>query len=340
MLEVLGLDQLAEALYLILVDNPPLSLRELCRRTDRGSDEVLVALAKLEDGGLISRVPGPSASFTALSPDHAMEALLLARERDIRRVRAMTEQLTARHREARRSRESAELIQVVTGCENVARFGQQLFARAQREIRGIDAPPYARSSDGELVDSVAAVTQRGLRSRFIRARDTLALPEAARRMEFDVAAGEEVRILPTVPMKMVIADDQAALIPLQTNPKVMDACILVHPSALLDALSALFESLWNEGQPYLSWGERTDDLMSDEERRIISLLAAGFSDEAIARQLDLGYRTVQRRVQALLGQLGAVSRFQAGVLAANRGWWQPSSEGEGVGVPVDAGPTH
>jgi DNA-binding NarL/FixJ family response regulator len=51
----------------------------------------------------------------------------------------------------------------------------------------------------------------------------------------------------------------------------------------------------------------------------------GMPDETIARQLGIGHRTVQRRVQTLLTRLGAASRFQAGVLAASRGWWRPES---------------
>ena len=41
------------------------------------------------------------------------------------------------------------------------------------------------------------------------------------------------------------------------------------------------------------------------------------------RQLEIGHRTVQRRIQVLMQRLGATSRFQAGVLAARRGWWNP-----------------
>ncbi|MER6464112.1 LuxR C-terminal-related transcriptional regulator, partial [Streptomyces sp. NPDC001228] len=314
-LEVLGLDQPAEALYLVLVDHPPMSVAELCHRLDIDVEIALHALMRLEDGGLISRLPGSVPSYTALPPDHALEVLILARERDIHRVRALTERLTERHREARRSRDSTALIEVVTGRDGVARCGQQLFNRAEREIRGIDAPPYAQASDGERVNSATAMVGRSVRSRFIHARDTLNLPGVVARVEADISAGEEVRFLPEAPMKLIIADDQAALIPLLATPQVLDACILVHPSALLDALSTLFESLWEQAQPYLP-GEPASvgptEFVSAEERRIISLLAMGMSDEAIARQLGIGHRTVQRRVQALLGRLGAASRFQAG----------------------------
>jgi hypothetical protein len=34
---------------------------------------------------------------------------------------------------------------------------------------------------------------------------------------------------------------------------------------------------------------------------------------------------VQRRIQALMLRLSATSRFQAGVLAAQHGWWDPNA---------------
>jgi DNA-binding CsgD family transcriptional regulator len=230
---------------------------------------------------------------------------------------------------ARRSRDSTALIEVVTGRDGVARCGQQLFKRAEWEIRGIDAPPYAQASDGGRVSSASALAGRNVRSRFIHARDTLSRPGVVARLEVDITAGEDIRFLPEAPMKLIIADDQAALIPLLATPQVLDACILVRPSALLDALSALFESLWEQAQLYIPVRPVAigpNDIISNEERRIISLLAMGMSDETISRQLGISHRTVQRRVQALLVRLGAASRCQAGVLAASRGWWQPDRD--------------
>jgi DNA-binding NarL/FixJ family response regulator len=47
--------------------------------------------------------------------------------------------------------------------------------------------------------------------------------------------------------------------------------------------------------------------------------AAGATDATIARQTGVSQRTVERRVRALMEQLGAGTRFQAGVQAAHRG---------------------
>jgi DNA-binding NarL/FixJ family response regulator len=46
-------------------------------------------------------------------------------------------------------------------------------------------------------------------------------------------------------------------------------------------------------------------------------MAQGFTDEAVARKLGMSVRTCRRHIAALMGSLDAVSRFQAGVRAAN-----------------------
>lgn len=327
MLEALGLDGWQERVYFALLDGPPLGLDELLGQTGIEPDSLKGALTRLEDRGLLSRLTGDRTRWTVLPPEHAIEVLLLARERDIQRVRTLTQWLGEKHRKGRIGQDAAALVEVITGPDGVARCGQQLFNSAEREVRGIDAPPYAQARDGSSVNSSTHMASRGVRSRFIYGRDNLTLSGTIERIERDLADGEEVRILPRAPMKIILADDQAGLIPLVATPEVLDSCILVRPSALLDALSALFETLWQQAQPYVPDGLLSaggaDGGPTEDERRILSLLAVGLSDDAIARQLGIGLRTVQRRVQAMLGRLGAGSRFQAGVLAADRGWWRP-----------------
>ena len=53
---------------------------------------------------------------------------------------------------------------------------------------------------------------------------------------------------------------------------------------------------------------------------VLALLIAGVTDEAASRQLAISPRTYARRVAEILSILGAKSRFQAGAVAAERGW--------------------
>ncbi len=58
--------------------------------------------------------------------------------------------------------------------------------------------------------------------------------------------------------------------------------------------------------------------MTDLE--ILSLLLAGLTDVSVAKQLDLGLRTVQRKVKRLMELAGVTTRLQLGWHAYERGW--------------------
>jgi DNA-binding NarL/FixJ family response regulator len=118
-----------------------------------------------------------------------------------------------------------------------------------------------------------------------------------------------------VPVKLLLADDRAGMISLG-HPPVADRVLLIHASSLLTALRALFESVWNRASPYsVSQGE-----LAGDDRRLLTLLSAGLTDETIARQLGWHPRTVQRRLRRLMDRLGVRTRFQAGMHAQRAGW--------------------
>ena len=97
--------------------------------------------------------------------------------------------------------------------------------------------------------------------------------------------------------------------------------VVVHRSGLFDALSALFETLWRLALPLsspVSNSSRQAPVLDADEQRILALMNSGLSDEAIARQLGLSQRTLQRRVRALMDRFHAVTRYQLGVQAARR----------------------
>ena len=52
----------------------------------------------------------------------------------------------------------------------------------------------------------------------------------------------------------------------------------------------------------------------------MKLLAAGLTDEAAAARLNISHRTARRLMAGLMERLGARSRFEAGLKAAQRGW--------------------
>jgi DNA-binding CsgD family transcriptional regulator len=118
-------------------------------------------------------------------------------------------------------------------------------------------------------------------------------------------------------MKLLIVDRRIALVPLTSGEEA--AAIVVRPSGLLDALVTLFGMLWEKARPFGgSRQERKSLDLSDEEWRLVGMLASGLKDETAARHLGLGVRTARRRIAAVMDRLGAVTRFQAGYLLGTR----------------------
>ena len=60
--------------------------------------------------------------------------------------------------------------------------------------------------------------------------------------------------------------------------------------------------------------------LTPREREVLSLLAQGLGNAAIARKLVVTKRTVQNHVSNIYGKLGVTSRTEAALLAIGRGW--------------------
>ncbi|WP_028636657.1 helix-turn-helix transcriptional regulator [Nocardioides sp. URHA0032] len=129
------------------------------------------------------------------------------------------------------------------------------------------------------------------------------------------AVGEQVRVLPEVPTRMLVIGDSHVVLPEPLGYADMPLAV-VRQRGVVEAMAQWFELLWERAAvPAGGVAGRPD-----RRRFLLQQLAAGERDEQIARKLGISLRTVRRRVADLMSELGADSRFQAGVEAARRGW--------------------
>ncbi len=127
-------------------------------------------------------------------------------------------------------------------------------------------------------------------------------------------AGERQRYLEHVPLEFIVFGDSGVLLTDEDEPVGQTPdMLLVRAPNLVCMFTALFEELWRRADPVHDGGA------AEADQRLLELLALGFKDEAIARHLGLGLRTVRRRVSALMDEHGVDTRFQLGVAVARRG---------------------
>lgn len=95
--------------------------------------------------------------------------------------------------------------------------------------------------------------------------------------------------------------------------------VIVRDPAIVALLYRIFEHTWSSASDFEpnqgAYLETLDDLRST----ILDLLSAGLKDDVIARRLGISSRTCRRHISAIMDQLNAESRFQAGFAAARTG---------------------
>lgn len=219
------------------------------------------------------------------------------------------------------------VVEVVEGVEQVAHRFHQLQCGAQRELLVflVGAPTAVPREDTDGTES--SLLDRGVDFRVVAAKSYLSGHEVVRDVREAVGAGLELRLVDSLPLKMVISDRERAMVPLDmTETGGEPSAIVVHPSGLLTALVHLFEKEWAQGRPMFTTpgGVReepaADQQPTEEELEVLALLLAGISDRKAASELGLSIRTVERRVRRLMDLSGVESRLQLGWHAARVGW--------------------
>lgn len=322
-LEAVGVGLVEGQVYDLLLTRGRLSLAEVAKETDLDPGQVSTLVGSLVAHGLVRTLPGRDQVFVVAPPEPAIEALVANRMNELQRLRAQAAELAAWARRSTSQVEPAELIEIVTGEGANRHLFLQSIQSARENMAVFDCPPYGVDPT-ESDPLQAARMQSGLRLRTVFDRSLLDDPPHVARILRGVEAGEQGR-LADVPLKLAIIDRETAFLPLlHEGHDTPEAVMIVRPSVLLDSLVALFESVWRnavEVSPRTVEKDPTEHGRDDDDlRELARLLATGMTDTAIAGHLGVSERTVRRRVQDLLRELRADSRFLAGVRAVQRGW--------------------
>jgi len=300
--------------YAALVSLGPSSVSDVATETGLSNDVTSRAIDSLDALGLVSWLDAGQA--IALTPRTALD-------------RVAQDHATRSHQARMAADELAQLWSVHQGRADYLEVVPSLSAARDTQSRVLtDSTSIIRAlSIGSLnakprvAEGLIETLDRGTDVRSIYGAEVLRNPAALDVVQQCIAHGEKSRVFPGVPMNLLISDDRFALIVVRVPDKRLADGIVVHTSDLLDTLIGVFEAFWRLAVPVsASTTPSQVDRESTDTRRLLTNLAAGLTDKAIARDLDVSERTVRRRISQLQELLGAQTRFQLGVQASRHGW--------------------
>lgn len=325
MLEPLGLDARTADVYGLLLANRAWGVAEIAGRLGVTTAEAHASVERLTALRLLHR-SAASGELRPADPASGLRALLDERKRElagrqeaVARCEADMAELVGAYSELYTGR-TQSAAQRFVGVEAVQERIRALSAEAVSECLTFN--PGGAQSRASLDASKPldrAVLERGVRMRTVyldSVRNDAVTTEYA---EWLTDLGGEVRTAPSLPVRMLLFDRRTVVVPADPENTRKGAVQLTEPGVVA-GLAGLFDRVWESAVPLGSRRDRDDRGLTGQEKELLRLLGTGLTDEAAGRRLGLSLRTVRRMMAELMKRLGAGSRFEAGLLAARRGW--------------------
>jgi sugar-specific transcriptional regulator TrmB/DNA-binding CsgD family transcriptional regulator len=328
----LGFSPNEERIYRALLSHPQADLATLAELVALDDQQVRLGLDALAEFGVIRL---DTTGVTILPPSLSLGRLVERTEDD----------LMARYRNVSGTR--SELAAFDSSFHPVESL--QVIDNGVERVEGLDA---VRERIDELSffsrSSVYAIQPGGPQSKAaLEASRPLDLRAARRKIRMRVIhessvlgdelnrvhlrelmlLGAEARFNDGPLERMLILDEQVAVVPIEPGNSRRGALIVRHPG-LLAGLLDLFNRTWTGAQEFpvdldpeaAAEAVETHEEITDQDRRVLVMLATGCTDETAAREVGVSVRHLRRRISRLMLLLNANSRFEAGVEAARRGW--------------------
>ncbi|MEU6548666.1 LuxR C-terminal-related transcriptional regulator [Streptomyces sp. NPDC046915] len=326
MLETLGLDTVCEAVYRVMLASPRSRLKDVAAAVGLPEQEVRHALDELAQLSLLRPSWEEQGHMRPISPEVGLEALLARQQaqlavhqQQVEAARAAAASLIAEYAQLRPGHAERE-VEYLDGIDSIRDRLAELTRHIQQEVCAFvpgrflseDNIAAARPLDDQLLNR--GISLRTLYLDSIR-HHTLTLAYARWLAE----RGADVRTVPTLPVRMTLIDRRIAVIPVSADSSGA-AAVVLHGSGAVAAMLALFELTWQGATTIDSVKTRNAQGLTPQEQEVLRLLAAGHTDDVVAKRLDISVRTARRFAADLMERLDAKSRFQAGYRLAHAGW--------------------
>jgi hypothetical protein len=268
-------------------------------------------LGNIEDKGLATHSLTTPRLYIAAPPEFTIKTLIRHHQAMAEQANEVIPELKDLAERAAHRQGDDQTLELITNLANMRLVISRIHSSVRSELLAFQRLPL-------LVPEVRdrKPLPAGLCVRTITDGELLEAPGMLSLIRDDAARGEEARTYSSLPFKMMIVDRNVGLLRMASD---LDApTLLVHRSAMLEALCMLFDLTWDRAMPILPMQPRDAQARQVTSRRkstadaLISMLAAGLNDKVMVNELQVSAATLNRRIGELMKAHGTRSRFQLG----------------------------
>lgn len=248
----LGLTSYEARAYVALVRRDASTAAEVARIAGVPRPRIYDVVDGLVAKGLAVGRPGKTVRFVATRPEEALDQLVSAHRQRLglleQDAAAVVAALGPAFRDSGAHIDPLDFIEVIRSPAAIAKRFAELEEGVTREQLVFSKPPYTVTVDRNLA-GLAVARRAVLRS--VYELSILDDPDSRRGVKAFVDAGEEVRFVEVLPMKLGIMDERIVLMAMP-DPVAGGAeltTLVVENSELAQCLKIAFGQVWDCGEP-------------------------------------------------------------------------------------------
>ncbi len=248
LLRGLGLSTYEADVYEALLRLGQAKVQDLARATSVPRPQIYVALGALREKGMCREMRGKVTAYAAVAPGIAFRGLLKQEEAQLKTRAEGIRELDATYQRQGPESMSPDFVQVLRGRQ-VRHFIDEQTAQAKEEL--LILMKYTHAQSGKSLEGAArsetALLERGVQVRCLYEAASLEHAEIVPILDRLMERGEQGRVIPAVPLDMMVFDQRAALFSLTTQQGGVTVFAFNHPD-LIQVMRLSFEHLWHEGR--------------------------------------------------------------------------------------------
>lgn len=242
-LSKMGLSVNEAKVYLALLTRSTSAVSEIVTNSSVPQKMIYYTLQKLMKRGLCILVPGRVKRYRPTAPRLVIGDFIEQAQTDITLSRKMMAELQKQYETPQSETTMPEHLEVIQSTARIVEHMLSLEKAATQEVLSFNKVPYAMSRrNREQLRGLA----RGVKYRAIYEISEVRTLISRSIIEMYFEAGEEVKVVHSLPLKMMIFDHRTLMFALdsQVSSAKDITAVIVRRSNLIDALSELFEVYW------------------------------------------------------------------------------------------------
>lgn len=235
--------------YDALLKHVEASATTLAKEAGVPSSKIYQILNQLIEKGICYEIIGPKRTFKLIDPQQGFKKLKDEQELKVNLLEELTLKCSQQFLK-NVSQQENDTAKIITSQQAIIQTFYKMFDECQQEGIGFIKGPYLTDiSKLQQNKSQIESIKNGRKYRAIYEIGDHNEEEVRAIAKYFASAGEEVRIHPKLPIKMVVMDKKKLLLSLESNAKSGTMAIILNHNDLGLLFTSIFENYWEESTP-------------------------------------------------------------------------------------------